>query len=859
MSAHSNSERIAVTESQTGSHSPEPGGLARYAPAKPIAPGVEEVTLQVTFRAAELVLLEEAIAKEEQREAAGTKEAGLRGLNYHPGQEASMLLLERSAFELSCRICAKELKRAKHALKTSTPQIFMALCPRGATLTTLRALVKVALVVYHFDQNEIVSENGAHLRVYLPEGVGKIHQNLDLHVLAASKRVLDEGHDSPGPCTQLGKSLPCRVLVPPSPLALVNAFNAALLRWRMKRTAGSEPGSFLDLVRNDGVLDHLEVRVVPREQLEDVRQFLRCELLQRPPRDAQVIKGVLPATTTPLVKNAKGARNLVSGGVLEIAWVHLPQASKYIVLCSRVAGPTQHFTFPVEALSCLKRQSILELGPINLEVLTKIVGLPNGDYEVRVQAVGDLALGMFSEVAQPSPVRIRRGDAARQTLVEVSNYMVTATERTPLKHVIEKALEAGADEDDEVIQDAWKFHALLRDKSGQERSRFTIRASSYDQLRLQMKLQSWAGLQRAIGACLESGVPEEDELVQEALVMVQVLKDNVHKGNMSEKDYDTFQAESFLREQITMKFVLGLKGALQEAEECGLSQKHPLVLKAKQVLAEQEGVRKTLMETYDDKPQEILAKEIYSNTIQNKEQLLKALINLKAAPDRHIDEEGHTALIAALHQGYQSCAALLVDAKASLTKRDSDGRTCLQLAAALSDEDATVVRQMLSHKVDMKALDNEGRTALHYAAEKSRPEHVQALLDAKADATAMAHDARTPRGMVPIDAGGSAVKKSAVRASAGGALTPGEKAHLALQLAERKQDEQRAGKKGEDVDEADAMANKGPKISAAAQKRLTLVRGLTFDPDEDEPAEDGGQDSISSRRRSSMLVDVGPP
>ncbi|XP_049779545.1 serine/threonine-protein phosphatase 6 regulatory ankyrin repeat subunit B-like [Schistocerca cancellata] len=77
--------------------------------------------------------------------------------------------------------------------------------------------------------------------------------------------------------------------------------------------------------------------------------------------------------------------------------------------------------------------------------------------------------------------------------------------------------------------------------------------------------------------------------------------------------------------------------------------------------------------------------------------------------------------------GQLECAALLVDAGASLEARNNQGATPLLMAATQGRD--TVLRELLARGADATASDSYGRTALHLAAEGDHAECVRALLE----------------------------------------------------------------------------------------------------------------------------------
>src|ERR1700691_1652737 len=91
-------------------------------------------------------------------------------------------------------------------------------------------------------------------------------------------------------------------------------------------------------------------------------------------------------------------------------------------------------------------------------------------------------------------------------------------------------------------------------------------------------------------------------------------------------------------------------------------------------------------------------------------------------------------LIDAALRGNVPRVRVLLDAKADLNAKNSDGATALIVAS--QDGHADVVRVLLDAKADVNAKDNYGGTALMLASQSGHADVVRVLLAAKADVNA---------------------------------------------------------------------------------------------------------------------------
>ncbi|KAJ5768882.1 hypothetical protein N7520_003441, partial [Penicillium odoratum] len=92
---------------------------------------------------------------------------------------------------------------------------------------------------------------------------------------------------------------------------------------------------------------------------------------------------------------------------------------------------------------------------------------------------------------------------------------------------------------------------------------------------------------------------------------------------------------------------------------------------------------------------------------------------------------GRTPLSWAAFRGHGTVVSLLLDAKADIESKDSNGQTALSLAAESGHD--TVVSLLLDAKADIESKDSYGQTALSLAAFRGHGTVVSLLLDAKAD------------------------------------------------------------------------------------------------------------------------------
>ena len=105
--------------------------------------------------------------------------------------------------------------------------------------------------------------------------------------------------------------------------------------------------------------------------------------------------------------------------------------------------------------------------------------------------------------------------------------------------------------------------------------------------------------------------------------------------------------------------------------------------------------------------------------------------------------KGITPIYWAAVNGHTEVAKLLLDHKANVNARVTDGDTPLYIAA--QNGHTEVVKLLLDHKADVNASRHtDGATPLHIAAHNGHTEVVKLLLDHKADVNANRHTCATP-------------------------------------------------------------------------------------------------------------------
>lgn len=121
-----------------------------------------------------------------------------------------------------------------------------------------------------------------------------------------------------------------------------------------------------------------------------------------------------------------------------------------------------------------------------------------------------------------------------------------------------------------------------------------------------------------------------------------------------------------------------------------------------------------------------------SAAINNQVDVIKLFISLESALQIDIlDEDNCTPLMLALSQGHDAVGRLLIEAGASVTKKDINSWTVVHHAAAGGC--LNVLRKLKELKVDLQTLSRLGENALFMAAYGGHLETVQFLLSSAVD------------------------------------------------------------------------------------------------------------------------------
>jgi hypothetical protein len=123
---------------------------------------------------------------------------------------------------------------------------------------------------------------------------------------------------------------------------------------------------------------------------------------------------------------------------------------------------------------------------------------------------------------------------------------------------------------------------------------------------------------------------------------------------------------------------------------------------------------------------EIVSLPLYYSSFIGLEAVVRLLLEYKADVNAK-NSDGWTVLRSAASRGHEAVARLLLEYKADVNAKSSDGWTALHSAASIGHE--AVARLLLEYKADVNAKNNRGRTALHIAAGQGH-EAVVRLLEA---------------------------------------------------------------------------------------------------------------------------------
>jgi ankyrin repeat protein len=119
-----------------------------------------------------------------------------------------------------------------------------------------------------------------------------------------------------------------------------------------------------------------------------------------------------------------------------------------------------------------------------------------------------------------------------------------------------------------------------------------------------------------------------------------------------------------------------------------------------------------------------------------------ALLLAKGADVHAVDEEGRTAIHAAIEYGSVDTVKLLIEKGGRVNAKDHEGRTALHEAAWNGRRD--MAECLLGHGAAVDARDHEGRTALHRAAHMWYRDVAELLLARGADVNARDKTSSTP-------------------------------------------------------------------------------------------------------------------
>jgi hypothetical protein len=109
---------------------------------------------------------------------------------------------------------------------------------------------------------------------------------------------------------------------------------------------------------------------------------------------------------------------------------------------------------------------------------------------------------------------------------------------------------------------------------------------------------------------------------------------------------------------------------------------------------------------------------------------------------QHGDKKHHRPLHMAAHRGHTASARLLIDAKADLEARNTEGATPLEIVSGVGN--LACLQVLIESKADVQTANNKGGGPSHTSAYKGHHKCLRLLIDANADVNARTHDGVTP-------------------------------------------------------------------------------------------------------------------
>lgn len=156
----------------------------------------------------------------------------------------------------------------------------------------------------------------------------------------------------------------------------------------------------------------------------------------------------------------------------------------------------------------------------------------------------------------------------------------------------------------------------------------------------------------------------------------------------------------------------------------------------------QEPVLHLAMGGRSEMPWHEVPSDVEPNLAEFRREWVELLLANGADPNER-DEEGNTALLAALLRGDEGLARLLIGHGCDVNARNPGGTTALHLAAAGGRGE--LISLLLAKGADVNAQDVDGDTPLHSAALRGHRKAVELLLSHKADPSLRNSRGRTPR------------------------------------------------------------------------------------------------------------------